>query len=184
MVRREAAAVPTRTHGAAIGILEPQTTELAHPRSLSAKYGLGAFPLHTDGAHLQRPPNLTLLEAATETDVPTLLYDLQSADLPPDVEHALSNGVFSVGAGSSSFYAHVIDNDGLARYDPGCMFPVDQTARTGAAWLAAVSASATEHNWALGEVLVIANHRCLHGRPEVTEAPDRSLRRLMIHWAR
>jgi len=30
MVRREAAAVPTRTHGAAIGILEPQTTELAH----------------------------------------------------------------------------------------------------------------------------------------------------------
>jgi hypothetical protein len=180
----EAIGVPTRRDGPAIGNLEPRTLELAHPRSLSAKYGLTAFPLHTDGAHLPRPPDLTILEAATETEVPTLLYDLGSGRLPNDVDHALSNGVFSVGGGTSSFYAHVIDQHGLVRYDPGCMFPVDPTARTAAAWLADAAASATEHHWKPGESLVIANRRCLHGRPGVAENTDRTLRRLMVHWAR
>ena len=165
MVGLEAVGVPTRADSPVIGFFEPQTTEQAHLRSLSAKYGLSAFPLHTDGAHLQRSPNLTILEAATETDVPTLLYDLRSARLPPDVEQALSNGVFSVGGGTSSFYAHVIDKDGLMRYDPGCMFPVDPNARFGAAWLAAASASATEHHWRSGEALVIANHSASMGGP-------------------
>jgi alpha-ketoglutarate-dependent taurine dioxygenase len=176
--------VPTRRDGPAIGILEPQTPEQAHPRSLSAKYGLAAFPLHTDGAHLERPPDLTILEAASETEIPTLLYDLGSARLPNDLEHALLNGVFSVGGGTSSFYAHAIDQHGLVRYDPGCMFPVDPTARAASAWLAEASASATEHYWKPGESLVIANRRCLHGRPDVTENPDRTLRRLMVHWTR
>lgn len=183
LVQWQANGVLTRRDGPAISILRPQTPEQAHPRSLSAKYGLGALPLHTDGAHLPRPPDLTLLEAPVQTDVPTLLFDLRTARMPDEVEHALTTGVFSVGIGAASFYAHVLDQCGEVRYDPGCMFAVDPTARAVAAWLTNATRSATDHHWQPGETLVIANRRCLHGRPQASASPNRTLRRLMIHWA-
>lgn len=176
--------VATRRGEPSIGILEPRSPDEAHPRSLSATYGLGPFPLHTDGAHLRRPPEFTLLEATEETEVPTLVFDLRSAALLTGVEHAFRNGVFVVGRGASSFYSHALDEDGNVRYDPGCMFPVDPPARVVRSWLQEAASSAQEHHWKLGTTLVIANRRCLHGRPDVTENPDRVLRRLMVHWDR
>lgn len=183
-VEFEGVGVPTRRGGPTIGILEPRAADDAHPMSLSAKHGLGPFPLHTDGAHLRRPPDFTLLEAPVETDVPTLLFDLRSAALLTDVEHSFRNGVFAVGRGASSFYSHANDEHGGVRYDPGCMFPVDPLARDVRTWLAEAARSAKEHQWKLGETLVIANRRCLHGRPDVAENPGRVLRRLMLHWDR
>lgn len=176
--------VPTRRGEAVIGILEARSPDQAHPKSLSARYGLGPFPLHTDGAHLRRPPKFTLLEATVETEVPTLLFDLRSTERAADVEHALRDGVFAVGHGASSFYAPAVDEDENVRYDPACMFPVDPLARTVHAWLEEVAHSAASHHWTLGTTLVIANRRCLHRRPDVTGNPDRALRRLMIDWDR
>jgi hypothetical protein len=138
--------------------------------------------LHTDGAHLPRPPDFTVLEASAVTHVPTLLFDVHSAVMPKDVEHAFRNGVFCVGRGASSFYAHALDNEKQIRYDPACMFPVDPLARVVQTWLAEAARSATEHHWEPGETLVIANRRCLHGRPDVTHNQGRALRRLMVHW--
>lgn len=48
--------VPVRRGGPAISTLRPVDRTEAEPNSLSARYGKGAQPLHTDGAHLPEPP--------------------------------------------------------------------------------------------------------------------------------
>ena len=46
---------------APVSVLRPAEASAAHPRSLSAPYGLGQQPLHTDGAHLPDPPDIVVL---------------------------------------------------------------------------------------------------------------------------
>ncbi len=174
--------VPTRRGAGAIGTLQACPPDQAHPKSLSANYGVGPFPLHTDGAHLTRPPEFTLLETVVETPVPTLLLDFRTTGWTAEEEAAFRHGVFAVGRGPSSFYAHAVGEDGRVRYDPACMFPVDPLARSARRWLEECVERAATHEWRVGTTLVIANRRCLHGRPDVARNPDRALRRLMIHW--
>jgi hypothetical protein len=52
------AEVATRNGDATVTELRPVTPEHARPRSLSNAVGLGQQPLHTDGAHLRRPPDI------------------------------------------------------------------------------------------------------------------------------
>lgn len=47
--------VPTRRGGPALSTLRPVDPAEAEPNSLSARYGKGIQPLHTDGAHLPHP---------------------------------------------------------------------------------------------------------------------------------
>ncbi len=177
--------VPTRVGSGPIDILLPKTSAAAHPRSLSARYGLRSLPLHTDGAHLERPPSLIFLERApTDAAVePTLLFPLRSQDLAPGISHAMRNGVFTVGCGPRARLVHALSPSGVVRYDPGCMSAADPLARAVANWFAEAAAASVRHEWSLGhQLLIIDNLRCLHGRSAVGHQPGRALRRLMVHW--
>src|SRR6266540_143127 len=70
-----------RPSGPLVDRLIPRNADEAPERSLSAFYGFGAFPLHTDAAHHQSPPRLVLLRLAggAQSASATLLLDLRAA---------------------------------------------------------------------------------------------------------
>jgi len=44
-----------------VSVLRPQEQGQAHPYSISAVHGLGEQPLHVDGSHMFRPPDVVVL---------------------------------------------------------------------------------------------------------------------------
>ena len=82
----------------------------AHPRSLSAEYGLGQQPLHTDGAYLADPPNIVALVSSRPSPTATQVWaagaqagkNQGSAGPSPA---AFEHGMFLVHNGRDSFFA-------------------------------------------------------------------------------
>lgn len=174
--------VPTRQTDTQVGILRPAPVSDARRSSLSAIYGVGAFPLHTDGAHLRDPPDVVVLEATSVCGqgVPTLF--LRPGDLSSDLSDALDHGVFLVGCGRNAFQANARQGTRL-RFDPGCMRPLDGRARFVAEYFDAARRDAYRHHWQDGVVVVIDNEQVVHGRAEVPqEHRTRELRRIMLRW--
>lgn len=176
--------VPTRPGHGPVGVLEAVAPSEAHAHSLSAQYGRGALPLHTDGAHLAIPPNLVMLSADTmESSATTALYKIRIKALSRKIESCLRKGVFVVRRGQSPFYAHALSDHDVIRYDPGCMSPIDGVARYAADWFREESCNAFHHTWdSPNRLLVIDNAGVAHGRSRVAEGERRTLRRLMVHW--
>ena len=176
--------VPTRAGGPPIAALRPIPRESAHRASLSARFGLGALPLHTDGAHLVRPPNVVLLEASahgnTEDRVSTLLLRVRPRTVSPDLWHALGQGVFHVRA-QGGFLSSV--RTGMTiRFDPGCMAPLDPVARGAYRDLQRASGKAIKYSWGRGRILIIDNTSVVHGREPAPLGSERVLRRVMMRW--
>jgi hypothetical protein len=185
-IRRQAAAhgwdeVPVRRGDDPVSVLKPVQPGSARPRSLSAQYGLGDQPLHTDGAHLASPPDLVVLVASGPSRTPTRLwaYDRVTRGKEDPPRAALSNGMFLVNTGRDSFYAPVIAGNRW-RYDPGCMTPCDARARHVGEYLAAQLTRAWTWEWTrAGQVLVIDNRSVLHARAAVADGDeDRELTRV------
>ena len=66
--------VPTRGGDAPVSVLRPTEASAAHPRSLSAEYGLGQQPLHTDGAHMVDPPDIVVLISSRRSSTATHVW--------------------------------------------------------------------------------------------------------------
>jgi hypothetical protein len=154
--------------------LVPTTEADAHPNSLSAVHGLRRQPLHTDGAHTRRPPDLIALSSAGTSTTPTLLW--KPGYPPPYVSH----GVFLVNDGIDRFLATAHSVRQGFRFDPGCMTPCDQRARAAVEFFAEEHSSIVKHEWtSTGELLLIDNRRVLHARDEVSTCDhDRRLQRV------
>lgn len=154
---------PIRRGDGPVTELRPVTSDDAHPRSLSAIVGLGQQPLHTDGAHLVAPPDVVVLASTEPSETGTRLYRLGSQVRP--LAAALTNGLFSIADGGDRFLATALA-DGRLRFDPGCMTPCDQRARTVAKFFEAAYSEASVHNWSAteGQLLVIDNRRMLQAR--------------------
>lgn len=170
-------AVPNRRGDAPVQELQPTTLDTAHPASLSAQVGLGEQPLHTDGAHLRRPPDYVILWCTEPSATPTRLWRPPIARLltSPD-----QNGVFLVRSGSDTWLATALSGADL-RFDPGCMTPADASARRlSEALQAPPEGDVQEVVWDMpGMVLLIRNRRVLHGRAAVVEGDlDRRLSRV------
>ncbi|SDU25513.1 TauD/TfdA family dioxygenase [Jiangella alkaliphila] len=163
-------------------VLHPITSADAPKRSLSAAYGRGAQPLHTDGAHLTAPPDIVILASTRRSTVATMLWrhDRSTAGALHD---DLSHGLFTVDDGKTHFLAPAYAR-GRLRFDPGCMTPADSRARRVAAHFRDVLDSATSFNWTdPDQVLVIDNRTVLHARADAQSDPDRELQRLMFRIA-
>lgn len=181
----DVAVCPTRRDEGPIAVLRPTAKADAHPRSLSARYGLDVLPLHTDGANHLSPPTVVLLEATVPCRGSTLIHPVCLKFLSPRQRESIRSGVFLVGSGRSAFYSHALDTAGRVRFDPGCMHPVDPAARYVSDWLIQSAEGAQRHDWGQsGVTVVIDNTRSLHGRSNVADHPDREIRRLMLHWNR
>ncbi len=172
--------VSSRKAGPLTEVLKPANPSDAPKQSLSAKYGRGAQPLHTDGAHYRRQPDVVLLSAAAISDVPTLLWRFGTGRVPQEVLHDLRNGLFTVRSGKDAFLAPALVGNRL-RVDPGCMDPSDRRARRVLAFFESVREDAERYEWtAAGKVLAIDNRRILHARTSAEEESERAMHRVTL----
>ncbi|WP_156382766.1 hypothetical protein [Sanguibacter sp. Leaf3] len=157
-------------------VLRPLSAEDAHPASMSATYGLGAQPLHTDGAHTPEPPDLIVLMGEAPSSTPTYLFKDVTYDTTPK---GIYSGVFRVDAGKDTFLTTALSR-GRMRYDPGCMTPLDARAREVSRYFEEQLANAHPFSWDTENlVLLIDNKRALHARGSVAAGDEgRSLTRL------
>ncbi|CAJ60377.1 MULTISPECIES: TauD/TfdA family dioxygenase [Frankia] len=163
-----------RRSGPPVSTLRPVETSEANPRSLSAVYGKGLQPLHTDGAHLSKPPDLVILMSEDINSTPTLLWKnptLRETRIGTPFE-ALHHGMFLVQNGRDSFYAPTVEGQNC-RYDPGCMTPCDSRALKVVNYFEEAQSEATAFDWSSEKkILIIDNRRTLHARSQVAEGDD------------
>ncbi len=178
-----ATVVPTRAGDAPVGRLRSAPAETVSRPSFSRMFGLGQFPLHTDGAHLRLPPDAVFLEFDRDTGAaPTLVHRLVSERVEEPMRSALSHGIFEIGFGRSAFLG-VIATPGGVRFDPVAMRPRDQLAALATEYLReCLERSKSVPLPGPGTTLVLDNRRTLHGRAPVAAAEPREGRRLMLRW--
>jgi hypothetical protein len=172
-IRQEAASlgwteVAPRRGEATVSVLRPIKASAAHPYSLSAVYGLGPQPLHTDGAHLPMPPDYVVLTSQSPSATATLLWHAPMA-MRSQHSAALRHGMFLVRNGRESFYSPVFFNLRY-RYDPACMTACDSRARVIEQYFKNQLVRAFKHEWTnAGQILVIDNRYTLHARCSVAD---------------
>ncbi|MFI8211889.1 TauD/TfdA family dioxygenase [Streptomyces werraensis] len=183
VIRLEAASlglveVANRRGESPVTSLRPRSRDEARKNSLSAQFGKGEQPLHTDGAHLHEPPDLVVLACEKASETPTRLWIRKEGNVffyPPEY---VSHGIFLVQNGRDSFYSPAFI-DGRYRYDPGCMVPCDARARKVVQFFKDAATAAVEHVWdAPGKLLVIDNRRTLHARASAVDDPERLIERV------
>ncbi len=157
--------------------LRAVTAAEARQNSISSRTGLGAQPLHTDGAHLETPPDLVALASLYSHRASTRLWASNGANAPWD---DLRHGVFRVSDGTVGRYRLAVDGDSI-RFDACCMTPLDERSRRVVRFFRTALDTAYRHQWIRNtpEVLLIDNRRTLHAREAVNPAdPPRHLTRI------
>lgn len=171
--------------GSLTEVIEPQRADDAHPRSLSARYGLGALPFHTELSHRTRPCRYLLLGCIDpgSPGAVTVLLDWRTLGFSSEELDLLEGTPVLVRSGRRSFYATILAPGGaFLRYDPGCLEAVDQRGRMALALIEdrIAAASPQAHHWRRGDILIIDNWRVLHGRSSSDRGSGRRLARILI----
>jgi hypothetical protein len=188
-VRRMGSLIGSRAGGRARALEEvvrPLTFDAAHPRSLSAQFGLNALPFHAELSHRPRPCRYLLLgclDPGSQSAVTTLL-DWRTLGFSSEDFRLLETAPVLVRSGRRSFYSTVLPRDrAFLRYDPGCLEAVDERGRFALRLLANRLAlcSPDIHEWKRGDILIIDNWRTLHGRGPSTHGSDRRLVRILLN---
>ncbi|KCZ97681.1 conjugal transfer protein TrbG/VirB9/CagX [Hyphomonas polymorpha PS728] len=115
--------------GALEEVVEPRHIDEAHPRSLSARYGLGALPFHVELSHRTRPCRYILLGCIDpgSPPAPTMLLEWRTLGFSREELNLLEEAPVLVRAGRRSFYSTILAMGGaFLRYDPGCLEAVDE----------------------------------------------------------
>ncbi len=150
--------------------------------SLTASFGLGRFPPHTDGASEVAAPRYVALWSPAEHETATLLYDGEN----PSLDRPLFSRAWLSGAGRRRFYVvprRVTCGQVRWRLNLDCMRPVD--ARDAIAIeedLAHLEQlPSTRIVWRPKRALVFDNARILHGREELAANDcERELMRISV----
>lgn len=181
---------PSRKGGAVVDRLKPVEREAAHPRSMSARYGKGGFPFHTDGAYLRTPPRYVLLRLVEgRSDRPTLLLRPDPDGFSPQDWQALKRDVWIVNGGRGRYLTPLINDTQypgrqMLRYDQECMRPFEpgscRSAQVMQEYIDRAEPQAC--SWTRGKVLVIDNWSVMHGRGEATAGAGehRVLERVLV----
>ena len=150
---------------------------------MSARYGVNAQPLHTDGAHLRVPPDVVVLAATEPNNTPTMLWSGTSGGISEWHPEFAQFGIFTVRNGRDCFLAAAAEG-ARARVDPVCMSPADGYARQAEEYFQSLPAIA--HEWSSPDTLLVINNRlCLHARGAIAIGDeDRALERLTFQWSR
>lgn len=186
--------VSARARGPVLQELTPLNSRDAAPNSLSARHGLGEFPLHTDAAHHPVPPRWMLLRCDDPGSAgrSTLLTDVRDFDLSLPERKDIARSVWRVDNGHRTFLASVSlgrdhGAEGLLdrlRFDPGCMSVADPQFEPAAEMLrSAISdLSKVAVDWKSGLTVIVDNWRILHGRAigHGGDAGERRLKRVLV----
>ena len=149
--------------------LTVKTEEEAPANSLSAKYGKGSFPFHTDTAFWPRPARLVLLRAL-KGDIQRPTYVISFDELLTGVPNSLiKNSAWICDTGNRKFYTMMhFDADGrqCLRYDPNCMRGANRSAKTLESILTerCSQLNGCKITWKENRLAIISNWTHLHAR--------------------
>lgn len=162
--------IPTRSEKI-IRITTPTSQKDARPRTLSAAFGKGAFPLHTDTAFWPTPARFVVMSVAGDLRRRTTLCQFNKImrRLPPQQQREVATSVWRVPSVYGGFYCSLQFRAGATlgwRYDGQCMIPANRAAcNVEVALQDALGQTRPEYfEWSERVTLVISNWDLLHGR--------------------
>jgi hypothetical protein len=171
-------------------LVSPKNSSQGRPETMSAEFGMGSFPLHTERAHWPIPPRFLIFRSVGRvSDRPTTLLDSYRLDLDEELAQELFQRPWIVRYGEICFESPVLRTVSSGRgrwqirYDHCCMTPSYGVMEDlGSQLESALAATELEqHYWEPGMVLIVDNWRVLHGRGTSTEADfGRSLERIVV----
>jgi L-asparagine oxygenase len=183
--------VPSRRGGPLIDLLRILPSSEARTRSLSAIYGQGGFPWHTDMAHLRVPPRFSIIRSLSKPGVrPTLLIDSQYIYQEPADKAALRSELWLVNGGRGRFLTPILNDTIISgeyvfRYDEAVMRPLDPLTRRSVQLMRTLvhREPSITIEWNRGLCVVLDNWRFLHARPEHPKEvePKRCLERVLVN---
>ena len=179
--------VPEPRDGILVKSIRPVAPNGAVKKTLSERYGVGEFPLHTEAAYWRAPPRYLLLYCRhpSRANRGTVLVDAEPLFRMSDAQ-SLRLDPWVVNVGLKSFLCTVVAASGRhnrLRYDGECMRPTTYNGTAQAVLQSFIrGAEPVVQHWKPGALLVIDNHRMLHGRlaAEVPD-PDRELLKILVH---
>lgn len=190
--------IPSRRGGSLIDILRVRPETEATPWSLSARFGKGAFPFHTDQAKLRTPPRYIILRCRRlrASRRPTLIQDFNNLKLSSPEHSILSRAIWVVNGGRGCFLSpiftkHQVSGESLLRFDMNCMKPAHpQFAEAANILSEALSrTNPIRIEWYEGLTIVLDNWRMLHARANnetlhsennLNEEEERELERILV----
>lgn len=149
-------------------------------KSLSGRHGFNEFPLHTDGAHMNAPPDYILLMAPITRTAPTLIADPRDL-IDFDSEYA-KLAIFSVQRRGRTFSSHFVgsrNGSSFIRYNSDTMVPKNSAALEIQRRMRDLRKYAFPLHWDKNALLVLDNRSMLHGRGQV-EGITSYIRRLEV----
>jgi L-asparagine oxygenase len=170
-----------------IRLVSPQPAGAAAKNTLSSRYGMDAFPFHTDTAYWPTPARFLLFHCLNPGagDRPTLLVDGWTWSLTHLHRRLLCNEVWRTDIRKPFLCTAALESEGrLAfRFDEACMTPIT----SGAHQVRELVRENIEHSdtlevrWRTHDLLVLDNHRMLHARGKSSlPDTDRVLARILI----
>ena len=136
--------LPSTRDGTLVETLKVMPSESGHSNSMTSRFGMGSFPLHTDQAFKRRPPHYILLyHAPPITSRGTTFVSLPAMEFTNEELEYLRRGVWSVATGNSTFLSPILSTfpnmtSPILRYDPCIMNPICPFARRAADAIARV----------------------------------------------
>ena len=174
-------AIKSRESGSLIDTLVAVESSQVEKDSLSKRYGLDEFPIHTDCAYLKLPPKYILLRyiGSVVNPTPTVLVHFDKSKLNQDEIEFIQKTIWFVKSKDIGFYSPIL-KDGILRYDREVMKMVNPNVDRMDEILAKMET--IEIKWSKNKVAVINNHNVLHFRPRIKkeESNKRILQRINI----
>jgi alpha-ketoglutarate-dependent taurine dioxygenase len=167
--------------------IRPQRVTEANANTLSSRYGMGSFPLHTEGAYLRKPPRFLLLYCVRPGSGGRTTALLDGVDIFSRFSCPRRPGTWVAKAGRRPFLCHVLWRNPLKnfgiRYDRECLFPQGRAAQAEEQLISEFMSKSMIMTiaWAEKQLLIINNLRMLHGRGETHfDDRDRWLKRVLV----
>lgn len=167
-------------------ILQPKKSSNATHFSLSSKYGLDDFPLHTDGAQYPIPPKYIVLRAKVNSETGTTIANAQLLkELSQWKEIENTTWIVKSEVGNiytSIFDKQIVEGYEVLRYNKQIMKCLNKKIKSEWAELAIQNLPTETIYWKRNTTLIIDNWRLLHGREKVKDQnyQNRILERLQI----
>jgi L-asparagine oxygenase len=136
--------------------------------TLSSRYGLDAFPFHTDTAFWRLPARYVVLRCVNPGSGSrrTLLNDSREWNLSNAETRLLENSVWRTTNSRSFLCSVMVRNNGqnLFRFDRDCMRPMTRKSADACRVIEARmrEVSTIRVDWHTNDLLIIDNHRLLH----------------------
>lgn len=175
--------------GGLLRVLRVVASGSARPWTLSASFGRGSFPLHTDTAFWSLPARFLVMRASGDLRRPTTVCPFRALfKLAGDgLLNATRKSVWTLKTAMGPVYCEMAfrlpDQRSGLRYDRQCMNPANASAQEVDEYISSGQCGQViqEIRWSEDLALVIDNWQVLHGRgPEPAREEERILERIYV----